>query len=230
MLRIIYHAYARPFSWPCDPAAEFEPGQVAQLSVVGNQVVATVSDGRAPIGIIDDIRTRSFHANSWDEEVAIPITGIPGPGGQLVTPYDIKYELLNPNIVASSFVSDPVPVQLIPRNGVIVIPAGTVLNADLIGNGTANGIKTYVRYSYQVPNVPGDDSTAGSQRITVWVHRFIGETDRFDTSAEYPLNANLFVNQYGMFTTTQPAPNYPSVAIVTAPPAPLLSSLQFMWL
>lgn len=231
MLRIVYSAYARPYAFPLDPSAEFMPGMVAQLTVTGNQAVSTVSDGTAPIGIIDDIKTRSFRSTAWDEEIIVDVINpIPSPNGGFMTSVDIKAELANPNIISSSFVSDPVPVQLIPRNGVIIFPAGTKLNYDHFGTGTANAIKTFVRYTYQVPNILGDDSTAGSQRMTVWLHRFIGETDQYDSTAVYPVNANLFVNAAGLLTTTQPGANYPSVAIVTAPPSPMLANLQFMWL
>lgn len=230
MLRIIYSAYARPFEFPCATNCEFIPGMVAALTVEGNNVVSTVSDGRAPLGIIDDIRTRSFSSVSWDEVITVfalnPIT----VDGSLVTSADIKAELANPNVLTSTFVSDPVSVTLIPRNGVIIIPSGTKLNYDMLGTGIPNAVRTVVRYSYQVPNILGDDSTIGSGRMTVWLHRFIGETDQIDTTAIYPINANLFVNQYGQLTTTQPAPNYPSVAIVTGCPSALLPNLQFMWL
>lgn len=230
MFRIIQSGNSLPYSWPVDPSAEFEPGQVASLIVQGNQVVATVSDGTAPIGIIDDIKTRSFTTNVWDETIVVAAPGVPGPGGTIITPIDIKVELKNPNVMPSSFISIPVDVQLIPRNGVIVFPAGTVLNFDLIGGGTPNAIKTNVRYTYQIPNIVGDDSTLGSNRVTVWFSRMLMEIDRFEVSQIYPVNANLFVSEIGLLTTRQPGPNYPSIAIVTAPPSPLMPVLQCLWL
>ncbi len=231
MLRIVFTASPIAYSWPVDPSAEFEPGMVCQLGVEGNRVVGTVSNGTAPIGIIDDIKTKAFSATSWDEEIWVPVTNaVVGPNGNLITPLDIKAELANPNIVASSFVSRPVRVQLIPRNGVIVFPAGTELNFDAIGSGTYNAIKTIVRYTYNIPNIVGDDSTQGSGRVSVWIHRFIGQTDKYETNQVYPINANLFVSEEGLLTTRQPMPNYPSVAIVTASPNSLLGSLEFMWL
>lgn len=230
MLRLIQTGNSLPFSWPVDDSAEFQPGQACQLTVIGNQVMATVSNGSAPIGIIDDIKTKAFTANSWDETLVVPATGVPGPNNTIITPVDIKVELNNPNILPQSFISIPVSVQLIPRNGVVVFPAGTVLNYDLLGTGSPNAIKTNVRYTYQIPNIIGDDSTQGSKRVTVWFQRFLGECDMFETNQVYPLNANLFVSELGLLTTRQPAPNYPAVAIVVSPPTPLLATLGFLWL
>jgi hypothetical protein len=230
MLRLVQIANTLPISMPCDPSAEFQPGQLAQLTVMGNQVVVTVSNGLAPIGIIDDIKVKAFTSNVWDEQVIAPAVGVPGPNNQLVSATDIKIELANPNILGSSFISIPVSVQLIPRNGVVVFPAGTPLNIDIGGTGTPNAIKTNVRYTYQIPNIIGDDSTQGSNRVSIWIYRGLYETDQFETSASYQVNSNLFCSEIGLLTTRQPFPNAPGVAIVTAPPSAILSTLQFMWL
>jgi hypothetical protein len=230
MLRLVQAGNSLPYTYPVDESAEFEPGMLAQLTVIGNQVMATVSNGSAPIGVIDDIKTKAFTSTSWDETIVQPATGVPGPNNTLVTPTDIKVELNNPNVLPSSFVSIPVSVQLIPRNGVIIFPAGTPLNYDLLGTGEPNAIKTNVRYTYQIPNIIGDDSTQGSHRVTVWFTRFIGQTDKFETNQVYPLNANLFCSELGLFTTRQPAPNYPAIAIVTGPPTPILGMLEFLLL
>jgi len=112
-----------PASFICDPSAEFQPGQIAELTVLGNQVMATVSNGTAPLGIIDDIKTRAFTNVSWNEEVIVPAVGVMS-GGQLVTPIDIKAELRRPNIIPSSF-SSTVKVNLNSINGVITFLAGT---------------------------------------------------------------------------------------------------------
>ena len=104
MLRLIQVGNSLPFSYPVDPNSEFQPGMIAQLNVMGNNVVCGVSDGTVPIGIIDDVKTNSFTAPSVDEIViAGPIAGIVGPSGALVTPNDVKIELENPNVMASSF-------------------------------------------------------------------------------------------------------------------------------
>ena len=231
MLRLIAVGNSLPFSWGVDPSAEFQPGQIASLTIIGNQVMATVSNGSAPIGLIDDIKTRAFTSTAWDETIVLPITNpIAGPNNTLVLPYDRHWELVNPNILPSSFISIPVDVQLVPRNGVVIFPQGTALNYDLLGTGVPNAIKTNVRYTYQIPNIIGDDSTSGSKRVTVWYQRMIAETDIFETNQIYPVNANLFVSELGILTTRQPQPNFPSIAIVTAPPSPINSTLQFLWL
>ncbi len=230
MLRIVQVGNSIPYSWPVDPSAEFEPGQIAQLTAQGNQIMITVSNGTAPIGIIDDIKTKAFTATSWDETIIVSAQGVLNSAGKYVTPIEIKYELKNPNIIASSFISMPVDVQLKARNGVICFPAGTELNFDLTGIGTPNAIKTIVRYSYQVPNIVGDDSTQGSGRVTVWFQRIIFQTDKFETNAQYPLNANLFVSEVGLLTTRQPSSTHPAIAIVIAPPSPLYGFLEALWL
>jgi hypothetical protein len=215
-----------------DRNAEFEPGQVAQLKLDGNQIVCGVSDGTAPLGIIDDIKKNAFSSTSIDEEViaAIPsaVTAVTGAG--IITTVDIKMELRNPNITASSFVSRDVDVELLSRNGVVTFLAGTPLNFDDSGDGVPDSIRTVVNYSYQIPNVPGDDSTFASGRITVWFQRMIAATDAFETNQRYPVNAPLFVSESGLLTTRQVQPDFPSVAIVTAPPTSMNGSLEFMWL
>jgi len=231
MLRIVQIGNSMPFSFPVQTGAEFQPGQVAQLVLEGNQVFCGVSDGITPIGIIDDVKTNAFTTTAINEVViAGPVVGVPGPNNILVIPQDIKAELENPNVIISSFTSYPVDAELIPRNGVIVFLAGTALNFDADGDGIPDSIRTTVSYTYQVPNVPGDDSTKGSNRVTVWFQRGIFQTDQFETSQRYSLNANLFVNEEGKLTTRKPSDKHPGVAIVTGPPVSLNSMLEFIWL
>ncbi len=229
MLRLINVSGAIPHSFSVDPSAVFLPGNFAQLTVIGNQVCATLSNGLAPFGIIDDIKTNAFTAVSWDETIIVPANGVFSGDGYFTT-VDITVMLKNPNVVAGSFVSIPVDVQLIPRNGVVIFPAGTRLNLDDGGVGFPNAIKTNVRYTFQIPMVLGDDSTAGTQRVTVWYQRGIYQTDVFQTSAAYPLNCNLFVNDKGQLTSIQSVPNAPSVALCTAPPSPLSPMIEFLLL
>src|SRR5713101_7308076 len=103
MFRLVNTGNSLPASFMVDPSAEFEPGTVAELTVIGNQVMVTVSNGTAPLGIIDDIKTRAFTNVSWNEVVIVPAVGVPGPGGQLISTVDIKTELRKPNILPSSF-------------------------------------------------------------------------------------------------------------------------------
>jgi hypothetical protein len=76
MLRLIQIGNALPVSYPVDPTATFQAGQVAQLKVLGNEVVCGVSDGTAPFGVIDDINTNAFTKPVVDEVVDIPAVGV----------------------------------------------------------------------------------------------------------------------------------------------------------
>jgi len=232
MLRILSAGYSMPYTWMSDPSAEFQPGQIAQLVSIGNQIVATVSDGTNPLGIIDDMRTRAFTKPQWEEIVQVSVSNTTLNGnGNKVTAEDIKLELENPNVLPSSFVSSAIPVQLIPRNGVIIIPSGTELNIDLDGDGIPDGVRTLVNYLYYIPGIPGEDSTAGNGgRIAIWYDRIIFETDVYDTTSDYAINGLLFVNEAGMLTAKQPSKNIPAVAICLAPPSIVTGYLQALWL
>lgn len=227
MFRILQSGNGLPASFIVDPSAQFEPGDIAELTVLGNQIVATVSTGTAPIGIIDDIKTKAFSSVSWNEVITVPAVGV-SSGGGLVTPIDIKAELKYPNVTASSFIST-VNVELIPTNGVIVFLAGTPLNYDLTGSGTVNAIRTIVNYTYQIPNIPGDDSTMGSGRVTVWFQRMFFTTNRIETNQVYPVKANLYVSEVGLLTTRRPSEIHPAVAMVCAPPTSTQTSLEALW-
>ncbi len=228
MFKLVNTGNSLPTYLICDPSATFQAGQVAQLTVSGNQIMGTVSNGTAPIGIIDDVRTKAFTNISWNEVIIVPATGV-SSGGQLVTPIDIKAELKKPNILSSSFTST-VNVSLNAVNGVITFVAGTPLNIDLTGSGQLSGIRTVVNYTYQVPNVPGDDSTVGSGRMTIWFQRMFFQTNMFETNQNYPLNANLYVSETGLFTTRRPSDIHPSVAIVTGVPSPFNTFIEALWL
>jgi len=227
MIRLVQIGNTLPASFICDPSCEFQPGMLAELTVIGNQVMATVSNGTAPIGIIDDIKTRSFTNVSWNEMVIVPVPGIPGPAP--VAPFDIRAELRKPNIIRTSFNSD-VDVVLNPVNGIITFLQGTPLNYDLTGTGTPNAIRAMVNYTYQVPNIPGDDSTQGSGRMTVWFNRMFLQTDQYETNQQYPVRANLYCSENGFFTTRRPSAIHPSIAMVTAPPTPMNPMIELLYL
>jgi hypothetical protein len=229
MLRLVQVGNTLPASFICDPSCEFQPGMCAELTVIGNQVMATVSNGTAPIGIIDDIKTRAFTNVSWNEVVIVPAVGVPGPNNQLVTPIDIKAELRKPNVISTSF-NSTVNVVLNTVNGVITFLAGTPLNFDLMGTGTPNAIRTIVNYTYMVSNIPGDDSTQGSGRMTVWFNRMFFQTDQYETNQQYPVRANLYVSEAGFLTTRRPSAIHPAVAMVTAPPTPMNPMIEVLYL
>jgi hypothetical protein len=224
MLRLIAVGNSLPQSFICDPSANFMPGMIAQLTVLGNQVMATVSNGTAPIGVIDDINTRAFTSVAWNEVlVSQPISGVFNSANQLVTPYDVVLNLAHAYITPTSFVST-VDVALNQVNGTITFPAGTVLNYDLIGTGSPNALQTVVNYTYQVPSIAGDSSIQGSGRMTVWFQRMFFQTDQFETQMTYPVGANLYCSEHGLWTTRRPSPIHPAIAIVTAPPLNLYAA------
>jgi hypothetical protein len=201
---------------------------IAGLAAMGNQIVATVSNGLCPLGIIDDIRTRSFTNISWNEVITVNVTGVLS-GGVLVSPYDIKAELRKPNIIPKSF-SSTVEVVLNPTNGVLCFPAGTPLNIDAAGVGCPSGIRTIVNYTYYVANCPGDDSTAGSSRITIWYNRMRFQSDQIESNQVFPLNANLYVSENGLLTTRKPSKDHPSIGFVTMPPSSVSPLIEAIWL
>ena len=73
MLRLVQVGNALPMSFIVDPSAEFLPGSIAQLTTLGNNIVCGVSNGSAPIGIIDDVKTSSFWQPTIDEVVIAPL-------------------------------------------------------------------------------------------------------------------------------------------------------------
>lgn len=165
MLRVIHHGGTSiPSSWPLNISAQFQAGQLAQLNLSGNQVVVEVSDGTAPFGIIDDYKTTSFSANAIDEVTIIPIhpQNILEINGSKFTKMDVRWNLNNPNIYKNTFSTYPYDLQLIPVNGNIIIPEGTVLNFDSANDGYLDSIRIVSNYSYQIPGVPGEDTTAGT--------------------------------------------------------------------
>ncbi len=228
-LRILYESGNTHGLWPVDPSVEFQAGQIAGLLELGGDIFATVSDGCniPPIGIIDDVKTEAFSKNSLDEIVFIPANGISDGYGNLISSVDTMGFLQNTNVIPSTFVSS-MDVLLNPRNGVVQVPAGSVLNAiDPNGDPARTGFEIIVSYAFQIPDLPGEDTTAGSGKISIHIFRSVSATDQFDTIVEYPLGAPLYCGRDGRFTTE---PNGPIVAIVTAPPSILINELEFLWL
>jgi hypothetical protein len=230
VLRLIQVGNTLPYSYPVDPTSTFQPGQIAQLKVIGNEVVCGVSDGTAPIGIIDDINTSAFTAPVTDEVIIIPVTAIHDGYGHYISAVETEKRMRFSNIVRSSFISDIEGLILYEVNGVIGVPAGTTLNYDSDGDGIPDSIRTIVSYTYRISDIPGDNTTIGSGRITIWFQRGIFETDQFDTKQTYVVNATLFCGADGKLTTAQPTPSHPGVALVTGPPTGLNNTLEFFWL
>lgn len=231
MLKIVQVGNALPVSYPVDIVSEFQPGQIGQLKLMGQDIVVGLSDGTAPLGIIDDVRSQAFTKSVVDEIVLIqvPAANIITDGYNFFTDSDVKQELKNAGLMASSFTSDYAGLILNPVNGIVTLPAGSKLNFDS-GSGKNDSVKAIVNYVYQIASLPGDDTTIGSNRVTIWFQRGIFATDMFDTTQRYALNAVLFVNQEGKLTTKQPTPDHPGVAVVTGPPNAAIGTIEFMWL
>lgn len=228
MLRLIQVGNTLPLSFPVCATDAFQPGQIAQLKVIGNETVCGVSDGTAPLGIIDDANTSAFTSPVADEVVIVPVVAV-SDGYQLIAAVDTDKILRFPNIVRSSFVADIEGIVLNEINGVITVSAGTALNFDSDNDGILDSVRVIVSYIYRIANIPGDNTTAGSGRITVWFQRGIFETDQYDTTQRYAINATLFVNADGLLTTQQPSANHPGVAMVTGPPTGIVETLEFLW-
>lgn len=232
MLKVIHSGNAMPMSLPVDPTAEFQPGAFAQLRVIGNDIVAGVSDGTAPIGIIDDARIAAFTKSQIDEivQIQVPASSIGiDENGKLVNTVEVSSPLENPHVIQSSFISN-ISVFLNYVNGIITVPAGTELNYDFDGDGTSDGYKIVTSYIYRISNKPGDDTTLSSGRVTIHYQRGIYATDQFDTTQAYPLNATLYVGLDGLLTSKQPTETHPGIALVTGPPASTQNNLEFLLL
>jgi len=238
MLRFIDKSNALPFSFALDPSAEFEAGQVAQITLVGNNTVATISNGIAPFGVIDDVRTRAFTNNVVDEE---HIHTFRAGETQLInnvlcTLLDTSVLLNNAYITKNSFVARQVfntqlagiRLTLNPTNGAVIVPAGTPLNFSITGSSTPDSIRFLCSYTYRISNYAGEDTTRGSNRVTIWYQRMIIETNMYETNQSYPINSPLYVNEKGKFTTRQIAENYPAIGIVLSRPNKF-GYLQLLW-
>lgn len=227
MLRIVQANTGRPVAYPVDPNGTFEPGMICQFRVISNEVFVGVSDGTAPVGIIDDIKTVAFTQPVIDETVIIPATS-EFDGYQFVSQIEASKELENSNIVPNTFAADVPGLQLNPVNGILRAPAGTPLNYTIDDAVTPNAIRTRVRYNFYVPNIPGEDSTAGSGRMTFWFTRGVFQTDQYEM-VPFAVNATLFVSQNGKLTTEQTMAEQPGVGMCIVPPTAHNPMLEFLW-
>lgn len=230
MLYVIHLENQNPISITVDMSAEFEPGMIGQLKILGNDIVCGVSDGTAPIGIIDDARTNAFTKAQSNEVVTVPVNATEiDSNGYLVSSTDVIGFLENPSIIERSFTST-VECELNSINGAIVIPSGTHLNYDDDEDGTYDSIRTITNYNYRINTKPGDDTTVASGRLSIYYSRGWYATDQFDTTQIYPLNATLYVGLDGKLSTKQATSKHPGVAIVTGPPSSMNGTLEFLWL
>jgi len=230
MLKVIHTGNALPMSLSVDPTAEFEPGMFAQLGLIGNDIVAGISDGTAPLGIIDDVRTTAFTRPQVDEIVIVDAqSSVIDSNGKRVSTVDVTGVLEFPNIIENSFTST-ISVILNVVNGIVTIPSGTELNYDSDGDGENDSFKLIANYIYRIAGKPGDDTTIGSGRVTIHYQRGIYATDQFDTTQIYPINCTLFVGLDGKLTSAQPTDSHPGVGLCTGPPSAAIGTLEFMLL
>ena len=87
MLRLIQIGNTMPLSYPVSTTDAFQPGQVAQLKVLGNEIVCGVSDGTAPLGLIDDVNTRISGAQA---EGCSPVANAFAEGIDIIKPVKPK--------------------------------------------------------------------------------------------------------------------------------------------
>lgn len=227
MLRVIQAGLTLPISYPVDPNAVFQPGMLCQLKVLGNDIVMGVSDGIAPFGIIDEFKDIAFSKPVVDEVVIIQPNAVTFDGYQYRAAYDTMRDIRHANLVPGTFVSDsPSIISLNETNGIVTIKAGTPLNYATTGSLTPNAFRTKIRYAYYVPNRPGEDTTFGSQRMTLWAFGGIYQTDQFE-SVPFAVNASLYCSASGRFTTEQTIPNQPSIGMVIVPPVAHNAFLEF---
>lgn len=215
--------------FPIDPSAVFEPGMIGGLLEIGGETFCSVSNGTTipPFGIIDDVNTTAFRRPVVDDLVFIPSPGIPAPGygGGIVNPSPVMGKLREVNIVPETFASD-VAVSLDPKHGVITIPAGTTLN-HRNEQGEYDGFEVLTSYQFLVPDIPGDSSVAATGLVTLHIFRGIFETDQYDTTVDYPINAPLFCGLDGKLTSKV---NGTALGTVVHKPSALNGSLSFLWL
>lgn len=217
---------------PVDPSAVFEPGFIGGLIEIGGETFATVANGTSipPFGIIDDINTTAFRRPVIDDIVFIPSPGVPPPGygmgqGILINPSPVMGTLRETNILSATFTSD-VTVQLNPKHGSIIVPAGTPLN-HRNSNGDFDGFEIRTSYQYMVADIPGDSSVAATGLITLHIFRGMFETDQFDTTVDYLLNAPLYCGPDGKITARV---NGIAIGTVVYKPSTINASLTFLWL
>lgn len=209
MLRIIEMFGNLPENVEVDSDANFQPGQIGSLKIKGGKSLIGVCDGLHPFGILDDIKSKTIRCISTPPTQVHIVRAIHMDFDpikkEMVLIQDHKVELNNSNIIAASFISN-VPGHLKSINGVFILPKGTVCNYCMIpsvdGQHINDAVRFSCKYAYNVPMKFGEinDSTMGSQRVTVWTKNIIADTDMYDTSQEYNKYAPLYVEK-GLLTT-----------------------------
>ena len=235
MLRIIETFNNLPTCVEVDSDANFQPGQIGSLRIRSGKSVAGVCDGLHPYSVIDDIRSNTLRAIPKPpiEVHVVPISKLEFSERrkEWILGEDVKVMLKHANIIKASFVCS-VDVFLQSINGALTIAKGTACNYCMFpkpnGRGDVNdAVRLSCKYAYNVPSESFEDSTANSQRVTVWTKNMIADTDMYDTSKEYSKYAPLYVEN-GLLTTKYPDPNCKCIGVVLEPPCAENSMLRFL--
>jgi hypothetical protein len=189
----------RPF-FKVDPTAVWEAGQIATLKNIGGETVVTLLTDPAnevPLGVF------------WRPK-AVTLTEAVKEKVKLIGTENIS--LSHANIEdASEIVTDLSEATRYTRGTDYVINYVNGLIARIATGGIADGQEVLVTYRYKktaqeiamqpqrFERVP--DATLGSGMVTVIMGHAIIYTDQYDTSQQYSLNAALYVNDQGRFTS-----------------------------
>lgn len=206
MLKIIESSNSLPQSFIVNKDAQFQPGQIAQLFLIkNNSVECSTSDGINPIGIIDDIKTLYFSKNVIKENHTLNKSDFQSidNNNHYKTTNDIEIRLDNGNIIDDYFHCN-IPGKLSAKRGIFTIAKNSMIQID--------EFVTYFSYKCKISNIPGDDSTLGTNRVTVWNSSgLVFETDQFDPTQDYK-NEILYADTNGLFTSKQTYKNQCQVA------------------
>lgn len=234
MLRIIELFNNLPVSVEVDPDANFQPGHIGSLRIKNGKSLIGICDGLHPFGILDDIKTNKFRCIPKPPTQVHIVSNaritFDEARKEIVLAEDHKVSLNHNNIIAASFTSS-VPGHLQPINGVFTLPKGTGCNYCVVprvnGKDVPYAVRFSCRYAYNVPINSFDDSTASTDRATVWTKNMIAETDMYDTAQEYPTCSLLYASN-GLLTTKIIDYNCKSIGVVLEPPNQETSMLRFL--
>jgi hypothetical protein len=229
MLRIIESFNNLPIQATPNPDLICQPGHFASFQIKNGTAVISLSDGVHPYGIIDDIRSDVIRkvTESWETYI-VPATDIEYNKytKDLYTEQSLVVELKNKNIIASSFTSD-IYGKLDSAIGTLTIPSGTMCNYTLPGSTTNNSLKFKCKYAYNIKLSKFEDSTIGTNKITIWNKNMIADTDMFDTTQEYVIGKPLYV-AIGLLTTKRNDYVCPAVGSVLKSPSDNSGYLRFV--
>ena len=72
MLRVINAMGSLPVNYEVDAKSKFIPGQVGQLKVTNSgRIVCGKSNGKEPLGLIDDIRTSEYDTTNVSKRITV---------------------------------------------------------------------------------------------------------------------------------------------------------------